>query len=100
MPPPPTKVAIEDYFQVNVTIPLLDERMNERFSDGQEVVIKGFMLIPAHVVIDSEWKSSVAPFVAFHSDCLPSLLQNLIYGIKNGLGFGYSVERAAFKSYW
>ena len=35
-------------FRVNLTIPLLVERMKERFNSGQEDAIKGIVLLPTY----------------------------------------------------
>ena len=61
----------KDYFRVSLTIPLIDElieRLNGRFSSDQDSVVKGFSLVPSNVVMQSSWKTSIAPFTSFYAD--------------------------------
>lgn len=67
---------VESYYRVNVTIPLLDEivgSLKSRFDTGQEVVLKGTRLLPSYVVSQSDWESTIQPFIQFYSDELPSI---------------------------
>ena len=60
---------VEEYFRINVTVPLLDEvvtSMKARFEGGQS---SGTMLIPACAITERDWKSHC---VAMYSDDLPS----------------------------
>lgn len=69
-----TEQVVENYYRINVTVPLLDDlvqRMIERFDSGQNIVIKGTMLIPAYFITNSSWKSSIAPFTSFYAEDLP-----------------------------
>ena len=65
---------VEDYFRINVTVTLLGdliERMIERFDSGQNIAVKGIMLIPAYIITNSARKTSITPFPSFY---LPSPL--------------------------
>ena len=67
--------AAEEYFRINITIPFLDQvisSMKARFEDGQSLVVKGTMLIPACVITEPDWKSQIQPCVDMYSDDLPS----------------------------
>lgn len=65
---------IEQHFQVNLTIPFLDEiigNLQSRFSEGQETVLIGILLIPPYVVTYEDWEQSVDPFIQYYIDELP-----------------------------
>ena len=54
--------AVEEYFKISVTIPFLDQviaSMKARF-EGQSVVVKGTMLIPARFITVPDWRSDTA----------------------------------------
>lgn len=66
--------AAEEYFRINTTIPFLDQvvsSMKARFEDGQALVVKGTLLIPACVITEPDWKSQIQPCVDMYSDDLP-----------------------------
>ena len=67
---------IEDYFRVNVTIPLLDDvlgSLQSRFEEGQENVIKGILLLPSSTIVsESDWDSAVDRFLKGYVDEIPS----------------------------
>ena len=68
------KEVIEQHFQVNLTIPFLDEiigNLQSRFSEGQETVLIGILLIPPYVVTYKDWEQSVDPFIQYYTDELP-----------------------------
>ena len=48
------------------------EKMKDRFDNGQNIAIKGIMLIPAYIITEASWKCFIAPFIAFYSEDLPS----------------------------
>lgn len=65
---------IEQYFQVNLTIPFLDEvigNLHSRFPEGQDTVPQGVLLIPPYVVTHESWEQSVDPFLQYCIDELP-----------------------------
>ena len=65
---------IEQYFQVNLTIPFLDEvigNLQSRFAEGQDTVLKGILLIPPYVVTCDSWEQSVDPFIQYCIDDIP-----------------------------
>ena len=69
------EVAAKAYFRINVTIPFLCQvaaSMKARFEDGQSLVVKGTMLIPAFVITEPDWKSQIQPCVEMYIDVLPS----------------------------
>ena len=71
---------VEEYFRINVTVPLLDEvvtSMKARFEGCQSSVVKGTMLIPACAITEPDWKSQIQLCVEMYSDDLPTLIAEL-----------------------
>ena len=69
------KLLIEDYFRINVTIPLLDDVLGNppsRFEKGQENVMKGILLLPSSTISKSDWDSAVDRFIKGYIDEIPS----------------------------
>ena len=65
---------VEEYYRINLAIPFLDETLGTlraRFDCGQEVVMKGMLLLPVSVISIGNWKTSIQPFIEFYSDELP-----------------------------
>ena len=65
---------VSQHYRINLTIPLLDDVIGcllDRFSDGQEPVLKGTMLLPSSVITVATWKSVIQPFVELYSDEIP-----------------------------
>ena len=66
---------VEEHFRINVTIPFLDNvvmQLQNRFTEGQESVFKGLLLVPSYAVTCSNWEEKVKPFFQFYSDEMPS----------------------------
>lgn len=69
------KQQVENYFRLNVTIPLLDDItncLNDKFAEGQYDVMRGDMLIPSSVITVPNWKENLKPFLALYADEIPS----------------------------
>ena len=52
----PDEQLIEDYFRINVTIPLLDDVLGSlqiRYEERQENVMKGIMLLPSSTISET-----------------------------------------------
>jgi len=65
---------IKNYFRVNVTIPVLDDiitSLQDRFCNGQDIIMKGTVLLPSYVITEPNWKNVLQPFLKFYSDELP-----------------------------
>lgn len=65
----------EDYFRINVTIPFIDEliqQLLERFSKTHLSVLKGVMLLPSSVITESNWTAIIQPFLQLYNEDLPS----------------------------
>ena len=70
-----TLQLIEEYYRINITVPFLDEvimALQSRFSEGQEAVFQGLLLIPAYTVTHPNWEHTVQQFIQFYSDEIPS----------------------------
>ena len=66
----------EDYFRINVTVPMLDDvlgSLQTRFEEGQENVMKGTMLLPSSTISESDWDSAVDTFIQAYIDEIPSI---------------------------
>ena len=66
---------VSDHYRINLTIPILDDVIGcllERFSDGQEPVFKGIVLLPSNVITVPNWEDRIQSFVQVYSDDVPS----------------------------
>ena len=66
---------LEEYFKRSVTIPFLDHLVNElkqRFRSDQQCVVQGFILIPAVMKENPNWKKQVMGLASFYSNDFPS----------------------------
>ena len=89
---------VMNYFRVNVTIPILDDiitSLQERFSDGQDTVIKGTMLLPCNVITNSSWKNILQPCVKFYSDEI-----SCCHGVESELQLWSKMWEDQWKSHW
>jgi len=46
--------------------------LQQRFSDGQDIIMKGTALLPSYVITKTNWRTIVQPFLEFYSDESPS----------------------------
>ena len=70
--------SICDYYRINLTIPIIDAvliSMQERFLHGQDVIYKGFFLLPSQVRKKDWSESSAKPFIDMFIDDLPDPLR-------------------------
>ena len=95
-------MQIEDHFRINVTIPFIEEVigcLQDRFSEDQQSIMKGVMLLPSSVITEPNWVSVIQPFLQFYNDDIPFLvllIQSLSCGRKSGLRNGaYTVTTAS-----
>ena len=87
-----------NYFRVKVTIPVLDDIITsllERFSDGQDTVFKGTMLLPSNIITNPRWKNILQPFVEFYSDEIPCC-----HGVESELHLWSKMWEEQWKSHW
>lgn len=69
--------SIQDYYRMNLCIPLLDqinEELRSRFQDGQAVSLDGFFAIPEEVINRKGWSSSFLKFCQAYESLLPSMV--------------------------
>ena len=62
---------VKDYYRCNVTIPVLDDMcacLSARFCEGQEVVVKGMMLLPSSTITVDNWDDAIQPFLDLYRD--------------------------------
>ena len=61
----------EDYFRINVTIPFIDEliqQLLDRFSKTQLSVLKGVMLLPSSVITEPNWMAMIQPLLQLYNE--------------------------------
>ena len=54
---------------------MLDElitSLNDRFSEGQEAVMKGFLMLPSSIITVDSWETALKPFLDLYRDKLPT----------------------------
>jgi len=72
---PSSGQQVEDYYQINLTIPCIDEitqQMVDRFSETQLSVLKGMFLLPSSVITELNWITMIQPFLQFYAEDIPS----------------------------
>ena len=58
-----------------VIIPILDDAitsLQQRFTDGQDIIMNGMALLPSYIIAKSDWKTTLQPFLEFYLDEVPS----------------------------
>lgn len=55
----------ERYYRINVTVPFLDDVIQNRFAEGH--IVKGALLIPAYTASSENWEDSLGPFLSWLS---------------------------------
>ena len=66
-----TEQQVRNYFRINVTISILDNvitNLQQRFSDGQDIITKGMALLPLYIITKPDWKTTLQPSLEFYSD--------------------------------
>ena len=63
------------YYRVTITTPFVDHlilEIEERFGEAPTTVVKGFSLIPAHVIRNQTWKNDFMKFYDTYQNDFPS----------------------------